>query len=80
LGVTELHRDIGRHDAQIEALQAQVDRLHGDMAKALSELQQINRTLSEARGGWRMLLAVGGLSSALTAGIIQLMGLFSGPK
>lgn len=72
----EIHRDIGRHDAQIEALQGQVERLHHDLSTMLSELKAINRTLSEARGGWRMLLAVGGLSSVLTSAVWQLVDWF----
>lgn len=68
----ELHRDIGRHDAQIEGLQEDVERLHRDMAAVLSELRSINKTLSEARGGWRMLMAVGGLSSVLTSVVWQI--------
>lgn len=67
----ELHRDLGRHDAQIENLQSQVERLHRDMSSVLDELKLINRTLNEARGGWRMLLAVGGLSSVLTSAVWQ---------
>lgn len=71
---TEMHRDIGRHDAQIEALQAQVDRLHIDMTTVLSELRIINKTLSEAKGGWKTLIAVGALASAITTGFLQFLG------
>lgn len=73
----ELHRDIGRHDAQIEALQDQVDKLHGEMKHMLTELQAINRTLSEARGGWKTLAAVAGMSGAVGVAfskVMQLLG------
>lgn len=63
----EVHRDLGKHDAQIEALQAQVDRLHSDLNNVLDQLTTINRTLAEARGGWKTLLAIAGFSSAITA-------------
>ena len=73
-----MHRDIGRHDAQIEALQAQVDRLHADMTSVLTELRTINATLSEAKGGWKTLLAVGAVASGLTAFAMKILGfLFS---
>jgi prefoldin subunit 5 len=39
----ELHRDIGRHDAQIDHLQRQMEQV-------LSELHDIKETLSEAKG------------------------------
>lgn len=64
---TEVHRDLGKHDAQIEALQAQVERLHGDMASVLEQLTKINRVLSEARGGWKAMMMAAGFASALTA-------------
>ena len=71
---TEMHRDLGRHEAQIEALQVQVERLHSDMTTVLSELQKINATLSAARGGWRTLIAVGAIASFATGVLFQLVG------
>jgi hypothetical protein len=79
----EVHRDLGKHDAQIEALQAQVDRLHGDMASVLDQLTKINRTLAEARGGWKTLLAIAGFSSAITAVAMKIVAFLStlpGPR
>ncbi len=70
----EVHRDLGKHDAQIEALQARVDTLHADLAHVLKELQQINETLAQARGGWKTLMAVAGLASAVTAIAMKLIG------
>lgn len=72
--MSEMARDLGRHDAQIEALQAQVDRLHSDMSSVLVELQKINATLSAARGGWRTLVAVGAIASFATGMVFQLLG------
>ena len=63
----EIHRDIGRHDAQIESLQRQVEQLHSDMGTMITQLQEIHRTLAEARGGWKTLMAAAGLASAVTA-------------
>lgn len=70
----EVHRDLGKHDAQIVALQERVDRMHADLSGMIEQLQEINRTLSEARGGWRTLMAAAGLASAVTAGAIKLLG------
>ena len=70
----EVHRDLGRHDAQIEALQAQVTGLHQDMKAMIAKLQQINQTLSEARGGWRTLVVVGAAASAISAMLVKLFG------
>ena len=68
----EVHRDLGKHDAQIEALQARVERLHADMAQVLEQLTKIDRLLSEARGGWKAMMMTAGFASALTAVAMKL--------
>lgn len=67
-----IHHDLGRHDAQIEALQQQVKQLHTDMQAMNATLQQINTTLSEARGGWKTLMMVGGIAAAVGAAVSKL--------
>lgn len=69
---TGIHREIGRHDAQIESLQEQVRLLHKDMQQMNTLLQAIQSTLSEARGGWRTLMLVGGVSATFGAFLIKL--------
>ncbi len=76
----EVHRDLGKHDAQIEALQDQVQQLHADMSRVLDQLQKINRILAEARGGWKTLLAVAGLASFATGAVIKLVSLWPSGK
>lgn len=66
-----LHRDIGKHDAQIEALQNHVDQLHEDMKVVLAELQSIKTTLAEAKGGWRVLMWIGGAGGVAGAALHQ---------
>lgn len=72
-----LQRDIGKHDAQIDALQSQVDRLHQDMKEVLDELKEIRSTLDNAKGGWRTLMMVGGAGAAIGGGLISLLHWFS---
>jgi len=62
---TEIHRDLGKHEAHIEALQEQVKHLHNDMEKVMSQLTEIQATLSEAKGGWKTLMWVAGFSAAM---------------
>lgn len=64
-------RDLGKHDAQIDALQRDVEALRSDV-KAIREcLSSINTTMAETRGGWRVLLAVAGTSGLVGAGITK---------
>lgn len=61
---TELHELTGRHEAQIEKLQQQMDQV-------LFELKEIRTTLAEARGGWRTLLWLGGAVGAFVGIILS---------
>lgn len=54
----EMARDIGRHDAQIETLQA-------DMAEMKKDVHEIKLMLAEAKGGWKTLMAVGGFAAVV---------------
>lgn len=66
-----MERDIGRHDAEIDALQREIAELR-------REVREISRMLSEARGGWRGLMFVIGAGGALGAGITKLFSMFGG--
>lgn len=54
----EMARDIGRHDAQIETLQA-------DMAEMKKDVHEIKLMLAQAKGGWKTLMAVGGFAAVM---------------
>lgn len=69
----EIHRDLGKHDAQIEALNSQVNRMYVDMQQMMGQLTTIQQTLSEAKGGWKTLMWVGGLSAALGGIVVKVM-------
>jgi putative NADH-flavin reductase len=61
-----ISRDLGRHDAEIESLQR-------ENAELRVEVRAISRMLSEARGGWRSLMLVGGAASAAGAFIFKVL-------
>lgn len=68
---TEVHRDLGKHDAQIDALNREVKHLHNDMEKVMLQLAEIQQTLSEAKGGWKTLMWVAGASSFVGGLIVK---------
>lgn len=64
-----IERELGKHEAQIVHLQHQ-------MNEVLKELHDINATVSEAKGGWRIALllcttggALGALASKYLLGV-----------
>jgi phage shock protein A len=60
----ELHRDIGRHDEAIETLKSEV-------AAMRAQLNRIESTLSQTKGGVRTLIAVGSIAGAVGAAIAK---------
>ncbi len=62
----EINRELGRHGAEIEALQ-------GDMRELKKDVKSILTTLSEARGGWKTLMLVAGVAGAVGAVLGKLL-------
>ena len=60
-----VERELAVHETEIKHLQADMDRLVADMEAIKATLNSINSTLAEARGGWKVLMMVGGAGGAL---------------
>jgi hypothetical protein len=65
-------RELATHAADIDHLQKDMDKLIADMEDVKKTLGAIQSTLSEARGGWRAMMLLGGASSVVGAGLVQL--------
>jgi prefoldin subunit 5 len=66
-----VERELAVHETEIKHLQADMDRLVADMDDIKKTLNDINSTLAEARGGWKVLMMVGGAGGALGALVTQ---------
>jgi hypothetical protein len=64
-------RELATHAADIDHLQKDMDKLIADMEDVKRTLVAIQSTLSEARGGWRAMMLLGGASSVVGAGLVQ---------
>lgn len=69
----ETARELATHAADIRHLQDDMDKLVESMATMNKTLIDINNTLSEAKGGWKVLMMIGGAGGALGAVITQLI-------
>jgi len=76
----ELHRDFYRLEGKVGALEERIAFLNAELSGMRSDMKYIMETLSEARGGWRTLMMVGGLASAITAAMFKLIELIGGTK
>ena len=71
MSVDQLNRDLGRLEGKVEKLDDDVD----DLKRMVAEIHQ---TISEAKGGWKTLVVVGTVSSALTTAAIKAMAWLKG--
>lgn len=67
-------RELATHANDIKHLQDDMDAMKEDIAAIRASLESINKTLSEAKGGWKVLMWVGGAVSAITGAV----GFFTG--
>ncbi|MEN6586148.1 MAG: hypothetical protein ABFE02_08930 [Sulfuricella sp.] len=75
----EIHRELGAHDARLDALEKDIIAINVNMLRIFEKLDTINNTLSEAKGGWRTLMWVGGCSGVIGAAISHTVSLFTLP-
>ena len=73
----ETARELATHASNIEHLQVDMDKMVKEMAEIKTTLQNIERTLSEAKGGWKTLMAIGGAVSLVTGIIGIIIGYWS---
>lgn len=69
----ETARELATHAADIRHLQDDMDKLVESMAAMQKSLAEINTTLSEAKGGWKMLMMFGGAGGAAGALVTQII-------
>lgn len=60
-------RELATHSADIRHLQADMDKMTKDMEEIKDAIREISKTLSEAKGGWRMFMMIGGVGATVGA-------------
>jgi prefoldin subunit 5 len=73
----ETARELATHANDIAHLQADMDKMVQEMSEIKTAIQSIEKTLSEAKGGWKTLAAVGGAVSLITGIIGVVIGYWS---
>jgi prefoldin subunit 5 len=58
-------RELATHASDIKHLQDDMDKVLESMKAMQLTLAAIDKTLSEAKGGWKMLLLIGGAGGAV---------------
>jgi len=73
-------RELATHASDIRHLQDDMDKMLENMKTMQATLTAIDKTLSEAKGGWKMLMLLAGASGTVGAGVVQLVHWYSGGK
>lgn len=73
----ETARELATHANDIQHLQADMDKMVQEMSEIKTAIQGIEKTLSEAKGGWKTLAAIGGAMSLLTGILGVVVGYWS---
>ena len=58
-------RELATHSADIRHLETDMDKMTKDMEEIKDAIREISKTLSEAKGGWKLLLVVGGIGASV---------------
>jgi len=66
-------RELATHAADIAHLQSDMDKLVESVAAMQKTLSEIDKTLSEAKGGWKMLMMLGGAGGVLGSVVTQVI-------
>jgi prefoldin subunit 5 len=74
----DMVREIATHSSDIRHIQDDMDKMLEQMKAMQATLKDISATLSEAKGGWKILMMVGGASGALAALAVKLVYWYSG--
>lgn len=64
-------KEFGRMQANLESLRRDFDLLSLGQREIVKTLAEINTQLSEARGGWKTLVAIGGLAGLAGAALTK---------
>ena len=64
-----VERELAVHETEIKHLQADMDKLVADMDDIKKTLNNINNTLAEAKGGWKVLMMLGGAGGVLGSAV-----------
>lgn len=69
--MADIERDLGRMEGRVEKMDNDID----DLKRMVVDMHQ---TITEAKGGWKTLIAVGTLSAGVTTAVLKLIGWLKG--
>jgi hypothetical protein len=68
----------GRLEKQVEALESRLDKQDFLLESIAGKLDDLKHTMSEAKGGWKLILLLSGISGGIGAAIVAFLKTFKG--
>lgn len=62
-------KEYGKLEQQVEQLTKDVEEMQADIKELSAKMDTILMTLSEAKGGWKTLMWVGGAAASIATGV-----------
>lgn len=69
----EIFRDLGKHEAEIESLRRELTLLRTDLHDMKECLHSIKASMDEAKGGWKTLMFISGISATVGAALFKIL-------
>lgn len=64
-------KEFGRMQSDVQGLRRDFDAMNGTLSGILKEMREMNSQMSEAKGGWKMLMMVGAAAGMAGAGLVK---------
>ena len=64
-------REVIEHGVEIKHIQSDVDTLMEDMEQLKSRLDNIEKTLEEIKGGWKVFIAIASIGSVFISWVVN---------
>lgn len=70
--MTDINLIVGRLEGRMTAVEYEISGIRAEVQRMRETLEQVNTTLTTAKGGWRMLMLLGSAIAAI-AGIVYVV-------
>lgn len=70
----ETARELATHASDIKHLQDDMDSMKVDVAAIRASIEEINKKLASAEGGWKALIAIGSVLGGVIGAVIGILG------
>ena len=71
-------RDIATHSADIRHLRTDLDKIAKDVEEIKTAIIERGKTLAEAKGGWKLMVMVGGIGASVATFVAWVVDMFDG--